>query len=130
MVENGWKWDDWQLELINHKGHVSARCGRQTGKSTGVSKRRPDQMLRYVGSVSLVIDPAERQSSGLFDKTLGWLELKNREVLAAALAFRVDSNVGSKANLSRRRPSLTRIRGFEQPGPALPETGRRGERCQ
>ena len=97
------KWDKWQEKVINHKGSITIRCGRQTGKSTCVGKRRANQMLDYVGSVSLVIAPAERQSSGLFDKTMGWLELKHQEVLAAAPQFKQDPSVSHKNNLTRRR---------------------------
>ena len=97
------KWDSWQLDAINYKGSITLRCGRQTGKSTAVGKRRAKQMLEYVGSVSLVIAPAERQSSGLFDKTLGWLEIENQRVLARAIRFVNNPALSSKNNLTRRR---------------------------
>ena len=97
------KWDPWQLQIIEHEGNVTARCGRQTGKSTAFGKRRADLMLKYVGSISLVIAPAERQSSGLFDKTLGWLEKKNLEVLKKAPEFKADPKLSAKRNLEIRR---------------------------
>lgn len=102
-IENKWHWDNWQIKVINHKGHITIRCGRQTGKSTAVGKRRAELMLKHVGSVSLVIAPAERQSSGLFDKTFGWLEIKNLEVLENAPEFKSNPKLSSKKNLEYRR---------------------------
>ena len=33
-----WVWDKWQRELINYKGSITVRCGRQVGKSTFLMK--------------------------------------------------------------------------------------------
>lgn len=97
------KWDDWQEKAINYVGSITLRCGRQTGKSTTVSKRRADQMLKYVGSKSLLIAPAQRQSSELFIKLMGWLEIKNQELLAAAGGFEAKSTLNAKANMEAKR---------------------------
>lgn len=96
-------WDDWQRRLIGHRGHVSARCGRQTGKSTAVGKRIESLMLEFVGSVHLVIAPAERQSSGLFEKALGWLEVLNQERLLSLGGYVPDHGVALSTNLERKR---------------------------
>ena len=48
------KWDKWQQELIEYKGHVTARCGRQTGKSTCVGKRTAQNMINSWGQRGLV----------------------------------------------------------------------------
>lgn len=97
------KWDNWQREVIEHEGSVTVRCGRQTGKSTAVGYRRAKLMLKYPGSISLVIAPAERQSSGLFDKTLGWLEKKNLDILNKAPEFKDSPEFSAKKNMELRR---------------------------
>ena len=96
-------WDKWQRDLIAVKGSVSARCGRQTGKSTAVGKRASENMLDYVGCSMLMIAPAQRQSSELFVKMHGWLEEKNDEVLAAAGGFTPDPKFSFKVNEENRR---------------------------
>ena len=96
-------WDDWQERLIAHDGHVTARCGRQTGKSTAVGRRMVRLMREHVGSVSLVIAPAERQSSGLFEKALGWLERWNQDVLQGKGGYKFNPRLSASSNLERKR---------------------------
>jgi len=103
LVSERLDWDKWQREIIVHKGSVSARCGRQTGKSTAVGRRAADNMLDYVGCSMLMIAPAQRQSSGLFKKMHGWLEDRHREVLLAAGGWVADPRLGWKANEESRR---------------------------
>ncbi len=98
-----WKWDKWQKDFIDYEGSITVRCGRQVGKSTSAGKRRANQMLKYIGSVSLLIAPAQRQSSQLFDKVMGWLELKNQEVLEQAGGYTANPNLSAKANLDLKR---------------------------
>ena len=97
------KFDKWQQKLIDHPGHVTARCGRQTGKSTAVGKRTSNNMLKYNESITLIIAPAIRQSAGLFDKTISWLELENQKNLIKAGGFKPDPKYGTKRNLELRR---------------------------
>lgn len=97
------KWDSWQQELIDHEGSVTARCGRQTGKSTAVGRRVANHMLKYVGSVTMMIAPAQRQSSELFEKTRSWLEVENQKALEAAGGFKPDPKVSSRRNLELQR---------------------------
>jgi len=96
-------WDAWQEEIINHQGHVTARCGRQTGKSTCVGKRMVDLMINHPNSNSLVIAPAERQSSGLFQKALGWLERLNQEVLKKKGGYKNNPKISASSNLEHKR---------------------------
>ena len=98
-----WKWDKWQTGLIAHKGSVSARCGRQTGKSTAVGKRASENLVDYLGCRMLMTAPAQRQSAELFMKMNGWLELLNAKVLAAAGGYVDDPKLSYKANMELRR---------------------------
>ena len=68
MTRTRWKWDDWQKTLLDHKGSITIRAGRQVGKSTTVGKRSATLMLRYKNTITLMIAPAQRQSSELFNK--------------------------------------------------------------
>jgi len=95
--------DKWQQEVIDYKGSVTIRAGRQVGKSTTVGKRRAEQMLEYKDSISLIIAPAQRQSSQLFAKTMSWLQLKHEEVLAKAGGFKASPKYSIKRNSERRR---------------------------
>lgn len=98
-----WVWDKWQQEAIDYKGSITLRCGRQVGKSTTVAKRCANQMLQYPGSKRLMIAPAQRQSSELFIKTMGWLEARNQEVLKAAGGWKDNPQLSIKANMEARR---------------------------
>lgn len=103
MLDEDWKWDEWQRRVIGHKGSITIRCGRQVGKSTTVGKRRSDQMLEYVGSVSLIIAPAQRQSSQLFIKVMSHLEVEHQKHIAQAGGYINDPKLSMKRNMENRR---------------------------
>ena len=100
---NDWRWDAWQLELIRHKGSVSARCGRQTGKSTAVGKRAADNLVDYPGSFMLMTAPAQRQSAELFFKMKGWLDYENDKLIEAAGTYISNPKLSHKANMEAMR---------------------------
>jgi hypothetical protein len=97
------KWDKWQKEVIDYKGSITLRAGRQVGKSTTVGRRASNQMLEYVGSHRLMIAPAQRQSSELFMKTHGWLEIRHQEEIEKAGGFKPDPKVSSRRNMELQR---------------------------
>ena len=97
------KFDDWQQEIIDHKGDVAACCGRQVGKSAAAGKRRSDQMLKYPGSISLITAPSQRQSSELFIKTMGWLEVEHQKLIEAAGGYQNDPKLSMRRNMELRR---------------------------
>jgi len=59
---------DWQKKIISHKGNLTIRGGRQTGKSLGVSQRIYDVALKYPGEKSLIIAASERQENYLYER--------------------------------------------------------------
>lgn len=95
--------DKWQQEIINYKGSLTLRAGRQVGKSEAVGKRRSNQMLEYPGSISLMIAPSQRQSSQLFIKTMKWLYDEHRKALEAAGSYQNDTKVSSRRNMELMR---------------------------
>ncbi|KKM19339.1 hypothetical protein LCGC14_1656610, partial [marine sediment metagenome] len=97
------KFDKWQEEIINHEGSVTLRSGRQVGKSTTVAKRCAKLMLQHKGSNSLIIAPAQRQSSQLFIKVMGWLNLKHFEAIQEAGGYHDSTNKSSRRNAEDKR---------------------------
>ena len=95
--------DKWQQDLIDYKGSVTVRAGRQVGKSTAIGKRRAKQMLDYPGTIALVIAPSQRQSAQLFMKVMHWLDIKNRQVLEKAGGFKANSKYSARMNAEKRR---------------------------
>ena len=103
FTDEEWVWDKWQQQAIDYKGSITLRCGRQSGKSTTVSKRRADQMIKYVGSSSLLVAPDQRKRSELFIKLMGWLEVVNQKYLKMAGGFKSSPNKTAKANMEAKR---------------------------
>lgn len=95
--------DDWQQEIIDYKGSLTLRAGRQVGKSETIGKRRANQMLEYPGSISLIIAPSQRQSSQLFIKTMKWLYIAHRKALEAAGEYKTDPKVSARRNMELQR---------------------------
>ena len=95
--------DDWQKEIINYKGSLTLRAGRQVGKSEAIGKRRADQMLEYPGSISLMIAPSQRQSSQLYIKTMKWLYIEHRRALEAAGDYQNDPKQSLRRNMELQR---------------------------
>ncbi len=97
------EWDPWQKEFIDHKGSITLRAGRQVGKSAACGRRKANHMIEYPGSVSLMIAPAQRQSSELFQKTMFWLNIDHQKALEAAGGFKQDPEVSQRRNLELLR---------------------------
>jgi len=97
------KFDKWQKDVIDYNGSVTIRAGRQVGKSTTVGKRRAKLMLKYPGSISLIIAPAQRQSSQLFIKVLSWLELAHQDAIKHAGGYKSNPAVSMRRNMELNR---------------------------
>ena len=97
------EWDKWQLEVIEHKGSITIRKGRQVGGSTAIGKRSSKLMIEYPYSNSLMIAPAQRQSSELFIKTLSWLEIEHHKAIEVAGGYKDKSEVSASRNMELRR---------------------------
>ncbi len=103
IMERIEKFDDWQQEIIAHKGSYTLRAGRQVGKSEAVGKRRADLMLEYPCSISLMIAPSQRQSSELYKKTMIWLYDAHRKAIEAAGGYQNDTSQSSRRNMELKR---------------------------
>jgi len=74
-----WNWDKWQQEVLAHDGHLTLRTGRQVGKSEVVSAKAVKFALENAGTTTLIIAASQRQSSLLFEKVRGTIDLKEQE---------------------------------------------------
>ena len=97
------EFDKWQKEILEYKGSITLRSGRQVGKSTTIGKRCADLMLKYPGSKSLIIAPAQRQSSELFIKVMSWLMIEHQKAIDAAGDYKEDTEVSARRNMELRR---------------------------
>ena len=70
------KWDKWQQEVLDHKGNTTIRAGRQVGKSEVIGAKGADFALENPGTTTMIIAASQRQSSLLFEKVRGNIELK------------------------------------------------------
>lgn len=67
-MENKWKWDKWQQEVLNYEGNITIRSGRQVGKSEVISAKSAKFALEHANTTTLIIAASQRQSSLLFEK--------------------------------------------------------------
>ncbi len=95
--------DPWQQEMIDYKGSVTIRAGRQVGKSTSVGRRIKNFMIDYAPCVQLITAPSQRQSSQLFIKTMGWLYDENQKALDSAGGYKDDPGLSIRRNEEHRR---------------------------
>ena len=70
-----WKWDKWQAEVLGHNGNLTLRTGRQVGKSEVISAKAVKFALENPGTSTMIIAASQRQSSLLFEKVRGTIDL-------------------------------------------------------
>lgn len=92
--------DPWQRRVLEHQGDITIRAGRQVGKSTIVSKKAAKFALENPKTVTLIIAAAQRQSSLLFEKTMGELMLVHRELIKG---FKENPRHSIQQNIEARR---------------------------
>ena len=97
------EFDKWQQEIIDYKGSITLRSGRQVGKSTTVGRRCAKLMLEYPETNSLIIAPSQRQSNQLFIKTMGWLMIEHEKAIADAGGYKDTVGVTARRNMELRR---------------------------
>lgn len=67
------KLDDWQKQVVETKGNLCLRSGRQVGKSTVISIKAGEYAVNNPAKTILVIASVERQARLLFDKILNYI---------------------------------------------------------
>lgn len=88
--------DRWQKEVLDHKGNIAIRSGRQVGKSTVIAKKAAQFAQNNPGTITMVIAAAQRQSSLLFDKIRGEVDEMGMEYAEAPTLSKMVFKNGSK----------------------------------
>ena len=73
MQNNKMILDDWQKKVLETKGNICLRSGRQVGKSTIISIKTGEFAAKNEKKTILVVAAVERQAYLLFEKILGYL---------------------------------------------------------
>jgi hypothetical protein len=73
--------DDWQKIILETKGNIALRSGRQVGKSTVISVLAGDYAALNPNKVIMIIAAVERQAYLLFEKCLYYMEKKHRRMI-------------------------------------------------
>lgn len=68
IAKQEWIWDKWQQKVLDTKGNVTLRTGRQVGKSEVISAKAEKLAKENPGITILIIAAAQRQSSMIFEK--------------------------------------------------------------
>src|SRR3990167_2052284 len=77
MQIHKFKWDDWQQQVLETDGNITIRAGRQVGKSEVISAKAKEFAFSHAGTTTLIIAASQRQSSLLFEKIKGQIELEH-----------------------------------------------------
>lgn len=67
------KLDQWQQDVLDTKGNVCLRSGRQVGKSTIISIKAAEYAVKNSKKTVLIIASVERQALLMFEKTYAYL---------------------------------------------------------
>ena len=79
------KLDDWQQEVLETKGNICLRSGRQVGKSTIISIKAGQYALAHHKKIVMVIAKTERQAQLIFSKILDYIYNKNKAMICGGL---------------------------------------------
>jgi hypothetical protein len=73
--------DEWQKQIMDTKGNLCLRSGRQVGKSTIISIKAAEYALANAKKTIMVIASVDRQSLLLFEKILNHIHTKNKNAI-------------------------------------------------
>jgi len=113
--------DKWQKEIIEHKGNIAIRTGRQCGKSEVISEKSKIMALNYSNTNTLVIAASQRQSSLLFEKIRGKIDYIHNQMIDKEIKKYIKKNDKEPSKKKKREiqwtkglysemPTLTRIK--------------------
>ncbi len=91
--------DPWQEKVLEYEGSISIRAGRQVGKSLVVSRKAVEFALKNPNTNTLIIAPAQRQSSLLFEKIKVALEMLDSFILEKKGRPKWDKKKSDKQNI-------------------------------
>jgi len=73
--------DDWQRKILDTKGNICLRSGRQVGKSTVISIKAAEYAAKNRRKVIMVISSTERQAGLLLEKILSHLLASHKALI-------------------------------------------------
>jgi len=73
--------DPWQKQVLETKGNIALRSGRQVGKSTIISILATEYAVNNKDKLIMIIAATERQALLMFEKVLGYMESKYRRLI-------------------------------------------------
>lgn len=68
--------DPWQKKVLENRGWMALRAGRQSGKSTVVSIKVGEHAIKHSNQTVMIISKTERQALLLFEKVLHYLTVR------------------------------------------------------
>ena len=78
-MSHPWKTlDSWQQKVLEHRGWLALRAGRQSGKSTIVSIKVAEHAVNNKDQTIMLISKTERQALLLFEKVLHYLTKRHK----------------------------------------------------
>ena len=95
--------DPWQKKVLEHKGDIVLRSGRQVGKSVVIARKCANLSVEYSNIVILMVAAAQRQSSEIFQKTLKHLYKIHDGMLEKAGGFKPKKHMSAKQNMEDKR---------------------------
>lgn len=95
--------DAWQQQVLEHKGNIAIRTGRQVGKSIIVSKKCAQLAIEYKDITILMIAAAQRQSSEIFQKTLRNLAKIHDAMISKIGGWKPNPSLSPRQNDENRR---------------------------
>lgn len=85
--------DEWQKEVLECKGNIALRSGRQVGKSTVISVLAGDYAATNKNKIVLVIASVERQAYEIYSKILSYMEDYHKKLLKKGKQFNTKSKM-------------------------------------
>lgn len=112
----GLKLDDWQKQVLNAKGDICVCAGRQTGKSTIISIKAAEFMVKNKGKQVLIVSTTEDQSQLMIVKILDYLLTNHKTYIKKGkdrpTKHEIKLNNGSKVRCKAVGVGGVSIRGF------------------
>ena len=107
-----WAWDHWQKKVLEHKGNITIRAGRQVGKSEVISEKALRFAVDNPGTVTLIIAASQRQSGLLFEKVRGRADAEGVALAEKPTLTRIVLTNGSRVYSLPAGRTAYSIRGY------------------
>jgi hypothetical protein len=108
------KLDKWQQRVMEAKGNITIRSGRQVGKSTVISIKAHEFATTHPGTTTLVIAASLKQAGFIFEKIKALFDVDDDKALAGKIKVSMSRDqvkiARDKHTIYSEMPTKTRIR--------------------